>query len=105
MLGQRLNRRQRLQFLSARPVIGELLGMEPCPRSDESQRTRWERPVEYPQRGELDLSYLLAVLGVEVRRRMIGAVHPYDDAVERGQASHGDIVSDSAADMASSRKG
>jgi hypothetical protein len=74
--------------------------MEACPRSDEPQRTRWERPIEYPQRGELDLSDLIAVLGMEVRRRMIRAVHPYDDSVERGQAGHRAIVGYSAATMA-----
>jgi len=103
MLGQRLDRRQRLQCLSAHPVIGKLLGMEACPRSDEPQRTWWKRPIENAQRGEFDLSDVIAVLGVEVRRRMIGAVHPDDDSVEHGQARHRDIVSDSAADMASRR--
>lgn len=102
MLGQRLDRRQGLQFPGAHPVISELIGMESCPRSDEPQRTRWKRPIEYAQRGELDLRDLVAVLGVEVRRRMIGAVHPYDDSVERGQARHRAIVGDSAADMADS---
>jgi hypothetical protein len=105
MLGQWLDRRQRLQFLSARPVIGELLGMEACPRSDEPQCTRRERPIEHSQRCELDLSDLVAVLCVEVWRRMIGAVHPYDDSVERGQARHRAIVGDSAADMANSISG
>lgn len=100
MLGQRINRRQRLQFLSARPVIGEFLGMEARPRSDEPQRTRRERPIEYSQRCELNLSDFIAVLGVEVRRRMIGTVHPYDDSIERSQARHRAIVSYSAADVA-----
>jgi hypothetical protein len=40
--------------------------MEACPRPDEPQRTRWKRPVENPQGGELDLSDVIAVLGVEV---------------------------------------
>lgn len=104
MLGQRLNRRQGLQFLSARPVVGELLGMEACPRSDEPQRTRWERPIEYSQLGELDLSDLLAVLGMEVRRGMIGAIHPYNDSVERGQTRHRAIVGYSAATMTTSHR-
>jgi hypothetical protein len=100
MLGQGLDRRQRLQFLSAHPVISELLGMESCPRSDESQRTRWKRPIENPHGGQLDLSDIIAVLGVEVRRWMIGTVHPDDDSVERGQAGHRAIVSDSTAETA-----
>jgi len=100
MLGQRLDRRQGFQCLGTHPVIGELLGMESCPRSDEPQRTRWKRPIENAQSGELDLRNLVAVLGVEVRRRMIGAVHPYDDSVERGQARHRAIVGYSTADMA-----
>jgi hypothetical protein len=37
---------------------------------------------------------------VEVRRRMIGAVHPYDDPVERGQAGHPAIVGPGSADTA-----
>jgi hypothetical protein len=98
MLGQRLDRRQGLQGLGAHPVIGELLGMEACPRADEPQRTRRKRPVENAQSGKLDLSDLIAVLSVEVGRRMIGAVHPYDDSVERGQARHRAIVGDGAAD-------
>jgi hypothetical protein len=96
MLGQRLDRRQRLQCLSAHPVIGKLLDMEACPRSDEPQRTQWKRPIENAQRGELDLSDLIAVLGMEVRRRMIGAVHPDDDSVERGQTRHRAIVGHAA---------
>ena len=99
MLGQRLNRRQGLQFLGACPVIGELLGMESRPSSDESQRARWKRAIENPQGAELDLSDLIAVLGVEVRRRMIGAVHPDDDSVERGETRHRAIVSDGAAEV------
>ncbi len=102
MLRQRLDRRQRLQCLSAHPVISEFLGMEACPRPDEAQRTRWKRPIENAQRSELDLSDLITVLGMEVRRRMIGTVHPYDDSVERGQARHRAIVGYSAADMANS---
>jgi len=100
MLGQRLDRHQRLQCLGTHPVIGELLGMESCPRSDEPQRTRWKRSIENAQSGELDLRDLVAILGVEVRRRMIGAVHPYDDSVERGQTGHCAIVGYRAADMA-----
>jgi hypothetical protein len=58
--------------------------MEACPRSDEPQRTRGERSIENTQGGKLDLSDLVAILGVEVRWGVIGAVHPNDDAVERG---------------------
>jgi hypothetical protein len=36
-------------------------GTDPM-RSHEPQRTRWKRPIEYAQRGELDLSDLVAVL-------------------------------------------
>jgi hypothetical protein len=38
MLGQRIDWRERFKFLSTRPVVGKLIGMESCPRSDESQR-------------------------------------------------------------------
>ena len=62
--------------------------MESCPCPDEPQRKRWKGPIENAQSGELDLRDLVAILGVEVRRRMIGAVHPYDDSVERGQTGH-----------------
>jgi hypothetical protein len=48
--------------------------MEACPRPNEPQRTRWKPPIENAQRGELDLSNLIAVLGVEVRRRMLSRV-------------------------------
>src|SRR5271166_1796996 len=102
MLGQRLDPRHRLQCLRAHPVISEFLGMDACPRPDEPQSTRWKRPIENSQRSEFDLSDVIAVLGVEMRRRMIGAVHPYDDSVERGQARHGAIVGYSAADIANS---
>ncbi len=102
MLGQRLDRRQRLQRLRARPVISELLGMEACPRPDKPQRTRWKRSIENSQRGKLYLGRLITVLGVEVRRRMVGAVHPYDDPVERRQARHRAIVCYSAADLTDS---
>jgi hypothetical protein len=37
---------------------------------------------------------------MEVRRRMIGAIHPYNDSVERGQTRHRAIVGYSAAAMA-----
>jgi hypothetical protein len=99
MLVQRLDWRQRLQCLGAHPVISEFLGMEARPRPDEPQRARWKRPIENPQGGELDLSDLITVLGVEVRWRMIGTVHPDDDSVERGEARHRGIVGYSAADM------
>lgn len=102
MLGQCLDRRQRLERLGAHPVISQLLGMEARPSPDEPQRPRWERPVENSQAGELDLRNLIAILGVEVRRRMIRPVHPDDDSVERGQARHDAIVGHSAADTANS---
>jgi hypothetical protein len=73
--------------------------MEARPRPHEPQRTWWKRPFEDSQRGDLDLSDLIAVLGVEVRRRMVGTVHPYDDSVERGQARHRAIVGYNATDM------
>ena len=51
------------------PDLPEVLGIaQRLPK----QRTRWKRPIENAQRGELDLSDLIAVLGMEVRRRMIG---------------------------------
>jgi hypothetical protein len=74
--------------------------MESCPCPDEPQRTRWKGPIENAQSGELDLRDLVAILGVEVRRGVIGAVHPYDDSVERGQTGHCAIAGYRAADMA-----
>jgi hypothetical protein len=92
MLRQRLDRRQGLQCLSAHPVISELLHMEACPRPNEPQRTRRKRAIENPQGSQLDLSDLLAVLGMEVRWWVIGTVHPNDDPIEGGETRHRGIV-------------
>jgi hypothetical protein len=43
------------------------------------------------------LGDVFAVLGVEVRRRMVWPVHEDDDPVESGQARHSAIVSDDPA--------
>jgi hypothetical protein len=42
----RLDRRQGLQFLGARPVVGEFLRMEACPSPDEPQCRRWKGSIE-----------------------------------------------------------
>jgi hypothetical protein len=62
-----------------------------------------EATLENSQRGELDLSDIVAVLGVEVRWWMIRTVHPDDNSVERGKARHRGIVGYSAADIAHSQ--
>jgi hypothetical protein len=72
MLGERVDRYQRLERLGQRPVGGKLVGVQLCPFAHEPQRPRRQRPVEDFERVERDLSDVLAVLGVEVRWRMIG---------------------------------
>jgi hypothetical protein len=65
MLRQRFDRDERLERLGARPVVGELRGVQPCPLPDESQRSRRQRAVDDPQGVELDLGHVFAVLSVE----------------------------------------
>jgi hypothetical protein len=48
----------------------------------------WGRIETVGPRAKLDLGDVLAVLRVEMRRRMIRPVHPDDDSVERCEARH-----------------
>jgi hypothetical protein len=44
--------------------------------------------VENPEGFELDLRRVFAVLSMEVRRRMIGPIHPNDDPIEGRKTGH-----------------
>jgi hypothetical protein len=57
-----------------------------------ASRPGWQRPIDDLQSAEFDLGDVLAVLGVEMRRRVIGSIHPDDDPVERREARHPAIV-------------
>lgn len=100
MLRQRFDRNERLERLGARPIVGELRGVQPCPLPDESQRSRRQCAVDDPQGVKLDLDHVFAVLSVEVRWRVVRAVHPDHYPVEGGQTRHDLIVGDLPADPA-----
>jgi hypothetical protein len=97
MLGQGVDRDQRLKCLGQLPIALKLVGVQARPLADQSQRPRWQVAVQDLQRAKLDLRDVLAVLSVEVRWQMIGAVHVDHDPVERGQSRHRSIVGDRAA--------
>ncbi len=99
MLRQRLDRNQRLQRLGALPVVCELLRMRACPFADEAQSARRQRPVEDADGFKLDLGEMLPVLSVEVRRGMVGSIHPDHDPVEGGETGHEAIVEEAAVAM------
>jgi hypothetical protein len=42
----------------------------------------------------MDLGNLISILGMEMGRRMVRAIHVDDDSVEDGQPRHGAIVDD-----------
>jgi len=65
MLGERVDRYERFECLGQYPVGGQLVGVQLCPFAYETQRPRRQRPVEDFERVELDLSDVLAVLGVK----------------------------------------
>jgi hypothetical protein len=71
MLRQRLDRNERFERLGALPVVGQLVGVQRRPLTDESEGTRRQRAVENLERAQLDLGDILSVLRVEVRRRMV----------------------------------
>ena len=65
MLGQRVDRDQRLECLGQLPIALELLDVEGRPLADQSQRPRRQVAVQDLQRAQLDLRNVLAVLSVE----------------------------------------
>lgn len=65
MLGQRIDRHQRLKSLRELPVALELLGVQARPFADQSQRPGWQMTVQDLQRPKGDLSDVLAVLSVK----------------------------------------
>jgi len=79
MLGQWLDRNERLKFLSALPVLRKLVGVQSSSLPHEAERALRERAIQHPERSELNLRDVLAVLRVEVRGRVIRTVHPDDD--------------------------
>jgi hypothetical protein len=105
MLRQRVDRHERLECLGEIPVLGELLGVKSRPVADEPQRAWRQRPAEHTPSPEFDLSDVLTVLRVEVRRRVVGAVHPDHDAVEGGQSRHAVIVRIGPAEIARASSG
>jgi hypothetical protein len=78
--------------------------MQLGPLTNEPQCAWRQRPVHDAQSAEFDLGDVLAALGVEVRRRMVRAIHPDHDSVERCKAGHERILGHRAADaLAESR--
>jgi len=72
ILGQWLDRNQRLNLLSALPVLLELVGVQPRPLAYEAQRARRKRAAQHAKCAELDLGDVLAVLGVEAHDSVEG---------------------------------
>lgn len=68
MLGERVDRFQRLKRLREIPVAFELLGVHIRPLPDQPQGPRRQRAVEDPPGPELDLRNVPAVFRVEMRR-------------------------------------
>jgi hypothetical protein len=83
MLGQRVDCYERLQPLRALSVLLKLCRMQPSPLAHQTQCTWRKRAAQYTQRAELDQRQILPVLGMEMRRWMIRAIHPDHDPVER----------------------
>jgi hypothetical protein len=104
MLRQRLDRNERLERLGPLPVVGQLVGVQRRPLTNKPERTRRQRTVENLKRAKLDLGDVLAVLRVEMCRRMVRSVHPDHDPVERSQAGHRAIVEDHPADRQSASR-
>src|SRR5918999_2442853 len=71
MLRERFDREKRLELLRARPVVRELLRVQPGPLPHQAQRSRGQGPVDDSEAVELDLGDVFAVLRVEVRRGVI----------------------------------
>lgn len=97
MLGQRVDLKQRLERLSQLPRAGELVGVQLRPLADQAQLPGRQVSVEHVEGSQRDLRDGLAVLSVEVRRRVIGPVHVDHDPVERRKTRHPSIVRDPAA--------
>jgi hypothetical protein len=97
MLGQRNDRDQRLKCLRQLPRAVKLLGMQTRPLTGQPQRPTRELAVQDLQRSKLDLREMLALLGMKVRRWMIGPVHVDHDPVERRQPRHSPVVDDAPA--------
>lgn len=88
MLGQGVYRNKGLALLGKIPIGLQLRSVHQCPVADEAQRTGWQRAVEYHLLCDADSRPVLAVLRVEVGRRMIRPVHPNDDSVEAADLWH-----------------
>ncbi len=67
--------------------------MQCGPLADESQGTSRQIAGDGLARGDVDLRPVLAVLSVEVRRRMVGPVHPDADAVKGADLGRHSIMS------------
>ena len=96
MLGQRVDLEQRLERLSQVPRAGELVGVQLRPLADQAQLPGRQVSVEHLEGSRRDLRDVLAVLSVEVRRRVIRPVHVDHDPVERRKTRHPAIVRDPA---------
>lgn len=89
ILRKRIDRDQRFERLRSLPVVSQLVRVESRPLTHESQGAWRQGTRDYPPRPELDLRDVLAVLGMEMRWRMIRSIHPDHDSVERGEARQG----------------
>src|SRR5579875_1167561 len=100
MLGQRVDRIQRFQCLRELPVVLELGGVQLSPLADQPHRPGRKLTVDDLQGSEPDLGNVLAVLRVEVRRRVIGPIHVDHDPVEGRHPRHPAIVAGAPASLA-----
>jgi hypothetical protein len=89
MLRQRSYGQKILASLCPTPVLSELAAVLCGPGPHEAERAPRQSTVEDTQVVDRQLSPHLAVLGMEMRRSMIRAVHPNDDAVELAEPRHG----------------
>jgi integrase len=92
MLRKWIDLDQRFQRLRQIPVHRQLAAMKLCSFAYQAERPSWERTIQHLQGRQVDLRDVLSVLGMEVRRRMVRAVHVDHDSVERGQTRHNAIV-------------
>lgn len=76
------------ESLCAVPVRDQLTSVLACPLSNQAKRSAGQCSLEDAERCDLDSRLMLRVLGVEMWRRMVETVHPYDDAVELADTGH-----------------
>ena len=71
MVGQRIDRRERLVASGAGPVLGQLFAVEPRPFLDKALGAGRKLATDDLERVDRDQGLVLTVAGMEVRRRVI----------------------------------